>query len=71
MPCRLFDMRLRERREALLAAPTPANLSWDAGVIQFLTDRVSHPHTLEQSVKNLNALLGDYSWTVLVSFSWD
>ncbi len=40
MPYRLFDMRLRERREALLVAPVPAYLSWDPDVIEFLTERV-------------------------------
>ena len=33
-------MRLTERKEALLVAPTPANLSWDVDVLKFLTDRV-------------------------------
>ena len=37
---RLFEMRLAERRQALLAAPQPADLTWDAGVVRFLTDRV-------------------------------
>jgi hypothetical protein len=43
--CRLFEMRLGERRQTLLAAGRPAHLTWGAEVVDFLTDRVILKHS--------------------------
>jgi ATP-dependent Clp protease ATP-binding subunit ClpA len=38
---RLFQLKLQERRQALIRAKQAANLTWDEDVVRFLTDKVT------------------------------